>query len=97
MINFSFYKEVLCANKNNPNMDCNGKCALKKQLKSASKEKDASKEASDFAQQLQFSPFDLTIFPELVFYPLDELKSSFALFNEGIEQHSFSEIEHPPC
>jgi hypothetical protein len=97
MINFSYYKEVLCANKNNPNMDCNGKCALKKQLKTASKKKDTSKEAFDFAQQLQFSPFDLSIFPDLVFYPLDELKSSFALFNEGIEQHSFSEIEHPPC
>jgi hypothetical protein len=97
MINFSFYKEVLCANKNNPNMDCNGKCALKKQLKSASKEKDASKEASDFAQQLQLSAFDLPVIPSFQFYLLNELKSSFALFNAGIEQHSFSEIEHPPC
>jgi len=97
MINFSYYKEVLCANKNNPNMDCNGKCALKKQLKSASKEKDASKEAFDFAQQIQLSAFDLPVISSIDFYFLAELKSSFTLFNAGTEQHSFSEIEHPPC
>jgi hypothetical protein len=97
MINFSYYKEVLCANKNNPNTDCNGKCALKKQLKAASKEKDASKEAFDFAQQLQLSAFvspSNSMFHPLLFM---EEKTSFALFNEGRENHPLLEIEHPPC
>ena len=97
MINFSYYKEVLCANKNNPNMDCNGKCALKKQLKAASKEKDASKEALDFAQQLQLSAFvspPISMFLPLLF---NEEKSSFAIYNEGRVNHPLFEIEHPPC
>jgi len=97
MINFSYFKEVLCANKNNLNSDCNGKCALKKQLKSASKEKDTSKEAFDFAQQLNLSSF---IFPNpsiFQFYLFEEEKSSIAFYNEGSEKHPSLEIEHPPC
>gem|GEM_PF-2658000 len=97
MINFSYYKEVLCANKNNPNMDCNGKCALKKQLKSASKEKEASKEAFDFSQQLQLSPFDFPINSTFPTFLLNEMKASFALLNEGTVNHPLLEIEHPPC
>ncbi|MFA9220560.1 MAG: hypothetical protein ACEQSL_05185 [Sediminibacterium sp.] len=97
MINFSYYKEVLCANKNNPNMDCNGKCALKKELKAASKEKDASKEAFDFAQQLQLGTFTFPAHSILEFYLFEEGKSAFASFNEGSVKHPLLEIEHPPC
>jgi hypothetical protein len=78
-------------------MDCNGKCALKKQLKSASKEKDASKEAFDFSQQLQFSAFDSPVISIVEFYFFDELKSPFALFDEALVEYPHSEIEHPPC
>jgi hypothetical protein len=97
MINFSYYKEVLCANKNNPNTDCNGKCALKKQLKSASKEKDASKEALDFVEQFQLPAFE---FPQIIgfqFFVLEEENSALAFHNEGYVQDPLLEIEHPPC
>ena len=97
MINFSYYKEVLCANKNNPNMDCNGKCALKKQLKSASKEKDASKEALDFVQKFQVGAFDCPKSIGFQFSVLLEENPSFAFHNEGHVQDPFLEIEHPPC
>lgn len=78
-------------------MDCNGKCALKKQLKAASKEKDASKEAFDISQQLQLSAFVSP--PISMFHPLlfNEEKSSFVIYNEGRVNHPLFEIEHPPC
>jgi hypothetical protein len=70
---------------------------LKKQLKSASKEKDASKEAFDFSQQLQFSPFDFPVNSTFLTFLLKEIKASFALLNEGTVNHPSQEIEHPPC
>ncbi len=78
-------------------MDCNGKCALKKQLKSASKEKNQSKEAFDFTQQLNLSPF---VFPSpsvFQFYLFEEEKSSIAFYNEGSVKYPLLEIDHPPC
>lgn len=78
-------------------MDCNGKCALKKQLKSASKEKDQSKEAFDFTQQLNLSSFDFPHPSVFQFYLLKEEKSSFAFYNEGRVHHPLLEIDHPPC
>ena len=78
-------------------MDCNGKCALKKQLKSASKEKDASKEALDFVQQLQLSAFDCSKSIDFQFAVLLEENSSLAFHNEGYVQDPLLEIEHPPC
>ena len=78
-------------------MDCNGKCALKKQLKSASKVKDASKEALDFVQQLQLSAFDCPKSIVFQFSVLVEENSSLAFHNEGHVQDPLLEIEHPPC
>lgn len=78
-------------------MDCNGKCALKKQLKSASKEKDASKEALDFAQQMQLGTFVCPKSMDFQLYVLVEENPSFAFHNEGYDQDPLLEIEHPPC
>ena len=78
-------------------MDCNGKCALKKQLKSASKEKDASKEALDFVQQLQLSAFDCPKSIVFHFSVLVQENPSFVFHNEGHVQDPVLEIEHPPC
>ena len=78
-------------------MDCNGKCALKKQLKSASKEKDASKEALDLVLQLQLSAFDCPKSTDFLFSVLVEENSSVAFHNEGHIQDPLLEIEHPPC
>jgi len=97
MINFSYYKEVLCANKNNPNMDCNGKCALKKQLKSASKEKEQSKKDFDFAQQLQLSLFVSSNLASFQFYLFEKENTSFASHKEGSVSYPLLEIDHPPC
>jgi hypothetical protein len=97
MINYSYYKEVLCANKNNPNMDCNGKCALKKQLKSASKEKDQSKEDFDFSQQMQLSVFVTSNVALFQFHLFEEENSSFSTYSEGSVKNPLIEIDHPPC
>lgn len=78
-------------------MDCNGKCALKKQLKSASKVKDASKEALDFVEQLQLSAFDCPKSIVFQFSVLVEENLSLAFHNEGHVQDPLLEIEHPPC
>jgi hypothetical protein len=78
-------------------MDCNGKCALKRQLKSASKEKDQSKEDFDFAQQLQLSLFVSSDLSRFEFYLFEEENSSFASSNEGSVKNPLREIDHPPC
>ncbi len=78
-------------------MDCNGKCALKKQLKSASKEKEQSKEDFDFAQQLQLSFFVSSDLSRFEFHLFKEGNTSLAFHKEGLVKYPILEIDHPPC
>ncbi len=40
LVNQDYIAEFLCINKDKPELECNGKCYLKKQLKEASEEKE---------------------------------------------------------
>jgi len=40
---YSYYAEVLCENRDKPEMECNGKCALMKNLQEAEPDADSSK------------------------------------------------------
>ena len=78
-------------------MDCNGKCALKKQLKAASKEKDESKEDFELVQNYQFSAFLASSVTEVQHSQKTIGHFSFVNSNVGQEKQPFLEIEHPPC
>ena len=43
VLNYNFYKEVLCENKAKPELVCNGKCHLAKEIKAAKQQNEDSK------------------------------------------------------
>lgn len=78
-------------------MDCNGKCALKKQLKSASKEKDESEKALNNFESIQLPAF---VCPDGLSFEIPfiaEEKLPFISFQEDEVLNPRFEIEHPPC
>jgi hypothetical protein len=93
---YSLNKKVivqkLCINKNNPQLRCEGKCYLGKQLKKAEEgESKAAKilhEKHDFIPQL-FSDFNLH-------FPSKLIKKLFYPFTQHIPSSPVFDIIHPP-
>lgn len=54
-VNFEYYAKVLCINQDKPEMACNGKCHLKKELKQA--DNSGNENIPEMAYKLQLSVF----------------------------------------
>lgn len=106
-VNFSLNQQEIarmeCINKNRPELHCNGKCYLAKQLQKAEQQLDDKKQASSRSQeQLKWTESDLFSFEELPLVLMDKQEfndqttHSFALnnlYNFEVVVHYF----HPPC
>ena len=60
VVNYSYISEVLCINKNNPELHCNGKCYLEKELakntqEDSSKTKSQSQKITDLYLPVEIS------------------------------------------
>lgn len=58
--NYNYYKEVLCENKDNPMKNCNGRCAISKQLRAAEDAKDRAESNLPILSKIEVSYFILT-------------------------------------
>jgi len=68
IINYDYISKVLCVNKDKPTLKCNGKCHLKKELKSAEKEQ-------------KKSPITISLQTEKYFFkPIEKIK--FLVFDK---------------
>ena len=93
-LNQEYIAKVLCVNKANPQMKCNGHCYLMKQYKKAQQEEAATKKMLEDVSgfELFYAHTILQILPA-TFFTLDVIhatKVKFAL------QEYFSEITQPP-
>jgi hypothetical protein len=100
-INRSYYAEVLCINKNRPELACHGKCVLMQRLKHEFEQsQDAERRTLQnlFDRELtlfcaDYSPF---IIKNRSFYRLNKKEkptSSFKFFPQSV----FDDIFHPPA
>jgi hypothetical protein len=90
-----------CENKNRPEMKCNGKCYLAKQLKKADEQLNSKKSKSEHSAALMKSLEGSTFLsPQLVVFHLPQILSSAKLNTEIITGQSTAHllaVFHPPC
>ena len=98
VVNYDYISKVLCVNKAKPQMHCNGKCHLMKELaKAAESEKPISSDKKDSSKQETELLFFLES-PKLVFQPHFFLIKSSSNYNYS---NLYSHLEcysifHPP-
>ncbi|MDQ2179245.1 hypothetical protein [Marinifilum sp. D714] len=90
--NQDFFAEI-CENKDKPEMECNGKCHLKKQLKQQEENESEKKKINIEKENLNFisSCFDLIPEPKISDAITDENLLHFQLIKKHV-----SDIFHPP-
>ncbi|WP_321279547.1 hypothetical protein [Marinifilum fragile] len=90
--NQDFYASV-CENKDKPEMECNGKCHLKKQLKQQEENESEKKKINIEKENLNFisTCFDLIPTPKISIAPTDVNLPHFQLIKKHV-----SDIFHPP-
>jgi hypothetical protein len=92
IIKQDFYAAI-CENKDKPEMECNGKCHLKKQLKQQEEKESEKEKISIEKESVSFiaTSFDLLPQPKTSIAKADIIPSQFLL----LEEH-FQDIFHPP-
>jgi len=94
-LNQNYIAQHFCENKDRPQLHCNGKCYLKKELQHDQQDKDIP------LSQSQLEKFNITLFAEKYsfdFSPCFEYlqKQKFLSFQEGLIKGSHKNIFHPP-
>jgi hypothetical protein len=93
-LNYTYYSQVICINKNKPKSDCNGTCALKKEIGKLSQENSAVPISKDNCKKITLYDFIPTV--ECPVYLLQN-KTVYIFFTKSIYSflliHSFF---HPP-
>ena len=96
IINYSYISQELCENKNQPQLNCNGKCHLKKELAKASESNSSSStEKKNFPAEYDFLSTDKINFFDLKFIGTSPLKNDILAHN----LYSYINIDlifHPP-
>ncbi|GAB4331545.1 MAG: hypothetical protein OHK0038_06500 [Flammeovirgaceae bacterium] len=94
-VNKEFITERFCINKSKPQLDCNGKCFLKKQLDIAEKQENSTKISLKVKIEIPLLPI-VKIFQFLS--PIIRVKTSFNCIEEisSIPLAPIKEIFHPP-
>jgi hypothetical protein len=97
-VNYEYISTELCENKNTPEMECNGKCHLKKELAKEIQENNPASESRkvNFAETsllfyLEISPF---IFDEVQF--VEEVRN-LASYSNLYQKEEVYAIFHPPA
>ncbi|MEN9973588.1 MAG: hypothetical protein RIS20_1935 [Bacteroidota bacterium] len=92
-----------CENKNRPEMHCNGKCYLAKQLQKAEAKLDDKKQTSSRSLEqikwLETADFESPVFPE-VYSLMKEAKlrkQPFFCYSESLLVKYIPSVFHPPC
>ncbi len=93
--NYNYYAEVLCINKHNPDIECNGMCQIKKMMKSQHDHDDVPRENGVVIQK--FSSSTIFFFEHItsVDFSLDAHQYSLGLHPQ-INSQVFSSPPTPP-
>jgi hypothetical protein len=92
-INQEFIAAELCENKDEPELECNGKCYLAKELK-----KDEERKHDD-----QVSKVEVLLFCESKIVSVDSIpvfhvdKSENSVYLNRLSEGHYNDVFHPPC
>ncbi len=89
-----YIAKVLCINKDEPVLECEGKCYLKKQLTKAQKQTTSENEAAPqkFGLSFFFVDFVSVTFGSIAYFS----KAEFPLFNQDLVISNTFQVFHPP-
>lgn len=95
-INYTYYKEVLCENKDIPMKNCNGMCAVSKQIKKAEAAKDQAESHLPLLSKSEIGEFLPCHFTHIVFdYSLQRLEH-VSRYVGMCSESKLCSVFHPP-
>jgi hypothetical protein len=95
-VHYTYYAEVLCENKDNPMLECNGKCAISKELKKAEEGKRNAEEQIPVWNKLEVSQFIASDKTECSFGYLKNDSISTSYYLEPSSEAVLNHLDHPP-
>jgi hypothetical protein len=93
-INYNYIANVLCENKDKPEMNCNGKCHLKKELKKTAEEESQKKDVQLKGMETEEAParqIKIAYSPTLIFE-----NNLFPFYTEDLISVSLKNSSPPP-
>lgn len=98
MVNYDYIKNELCVNKEKPQLHCNGKCHLAKELAKASESSENNKDKKNIVTEsivVFFQEIDEIFTPRALFYNIQKIKihSGYNLFYSYLNINS---VFRPP-
>lgn len=96
-VNIDYVAEELCENQEEPELECNGKCYLAKQLAKAESEntpEQPDKPVNPFLQKEQAMCY--CWFPPTPVIELEELQRGLVPYTSHIKNRSLEAVFHPP-
>jgi len=91
-MNRDFIASVLCENKDKPELECNGKCHLKKQIQEHTEDKNEGQEVSNRLMVEFFQTSDAIEFTIL----METAEEEFCNYSEPLTVGFSSSVFHPP-
>ena len=95
--NYTYYAEVLCENKDIPMLECNGKCALGKQLNEANKTMSDAEQNIPQLSKLEISNFIPSEKTECSFGTIVIEKEYPSFKNTLLSKYENGAIDRPPA
>lgn len=95
-IRYTYYSQVLCENKDNPMMECNGKCAISKELKKAEEGRRHAEEQIPELSKLEVSHFIDNDKTECSFGNFELKKREEIYYLETASDAVIKHLDHPP-
>lgn len=77
VIDYDYIANVLCINKDKPELECNGKCHLMKELAKASESEKPATEKKSNIEKTDWIPFDASIVfitPDFIFFARNDIE-----------------------
>lgn len=94
--NKDYVADVLCINKDKPELHCNGKCYLKKQLKKVDDNTTNDKEAPAKKTKNQLPEYIASSNQLAIFTTTVETVQHKTFYNNTYYHHHLSSVFHPP-
>lgn len=91
-VNYEFYSQVLCENKNKPELQCNGKCHMMKEM-AETKDDEAKGQTSEFHR---IRLVEIIHEVKIVSFIKSEKHAQFFTYSEAAESLGFTPPTPPP-
>lgn len=93
---YDYIKNELCVNKDKPELQCNGKCHLKKKLTKASNSENGHEKNQSFSIEHSIVYFQNTQIDYMLFFPKEQQLKINSLYNHIYNYHYTNSVFHPP-